>query len=105
MIDTQRVRREFIRWILLIALNNARASGGASENLLLQIAQGEYGDASALEIRAELDYLEARDLVTIDRKPDGRWVADIGRYGVDVVEYSVDCDPGIARPKKYWPGS
>lgn len=104
MIDTQRVRREFIRWILLIALNNARASGGASENLLLQIVQGEYGDATAIEIRGELDYLEARNLVSIDRRPDGRWVADIGRYGIDVVEYSVEVDPGIARPKKYWPG-
>lgn len=105
MIDAARLRREFIRWILLIALNNARASGGASETLLLQIIQGEYADATALEVRAELDYLEARDLVAIDRRPDGRWVADIGRYGIDVVEYSVDCDPGIARPKKYWPAS
>lgn len=105
MIDTARMRREFIRWILLLALNNARASGGASEHLLLQIIQGEYIDATAMELRAELAYLEVRELIDIDRRPDGRWLCDIGRFGIDVVEYSVEVDPGIARPKKYWQGS
>lgn len=100
MIDMQKLRREFIRWMLLITLNNARASGGASESLLRQVAQSEYTDATALEVRAELDYLEARDLIKIVRYPDGHWVADITRWGVDIVEYAVDCDPGIARPKR-----
>ena len=105
MIDAAKLRREFIRWILLVSLNNARASGGASETLLLQVAQGEYGDATPMEIRAELDYLAERGLLKLDKRPDGHWVADIGRYGIDVVEYTVECDPGIARPKKYWPGA
>ena len=105
MIDATKLRREFIRWMLLVALNNARASGGASETLLLQVAQAEYADASPFEIRAELDYLFERELVKIDKRPDGNWIADIGRYGIDVVEYTVDCDAGIGRPKKYWPGS
>lgn len=100
MIDMQKLRREFIRWMLLITLNNARASGGASENLLRQVVQSEYPDATALEVRAELDYLEARDLVSIVRHPDGHWVADITRWGIDIVEYAVECDPGIARPKR-----
>lgn len=100
MIDMTKLRREFIRWMLLITLNNARASGGASEALLRQVAQSEYADCTALEVRAELDYLEARDLVKIARHPDGHWVADITRWGIDIVEYAVDCDPGIARPKR-----
>jgi len=105
MIDTARLRREFIRWMLLVTLNNARATGGASEGLLLQVVQGEYVDASPMEMRAELDYLAERGLIKLDKRPDGNWLADIGRYGIDVVEYTVECDPGIARPKKYWPGS
>lgn len=101
MIDTAKLRREFIRWMLLLALNNGRASGGVSEHVLLLTIQGEYPDATALELRAELDYLEDRGLVKIARRPDGRWWADINRFGVDVVEYTVECDPGIARPQKY----
>lgn len=100
MMDMQKLRREFIRWMLLLTLNNARASGGASEALLLQVVQSEYADATPLELRAQLDYLESRNLIEIEKSPDGRWHADIGRYGVDVVEYTVECDPGIARPRK-----
>lgn len=100
MNDLQKMRREFIRWMLLITLNNARASGGASETLLLAVVQSEYADASAHELRAELDYLEERGLLRIDRLPDGRWHADIGRHGVDIVEYTVACEPGIARPRR-----
>jgi hypothetical protein len=29
-------------------------------------------------------------------------VRKLTRIGIDVVEYTVECDPGIARPKKYW---
>ncbi len=100
MIDMQKLRREFMRWMLLITLNNARASGGASELLLLQVIHSEYNDATPMEVRAELDYLEARDLIAIRRRPDGRWEADIERYGIDIVEYTVACEPGIARPRK-----
>ena len=32
----------------------------------------------------------------------GRWFADLTRFGTDVAEYTIDCDPGIARPQKYW---
>ena len=95
-----KLRREFTRWMLLVTLNNARAGGGASETLLLQVIQSEYADATPVEARAELDYLEERDLVRIERAPDGRWHADINRYGIDVVEYTVACEPGIARPRK-----
>lgn len=100
MIDLVKLRREVIRWILLVSLNSARASGGASETLLLYMIQTEYPDATPLEIRGQLDYLADRGLLKLDKKPDGTWLADINHHGVDVVEYSVDCEPGIARPKK-----
>ena len=40
-----------------------------------------------------------RELVTITGKGTLEWVADISRHGLDVVERTVDCEPGIARPR------
>lgn len=98
-IDLDRQRREFTRWVLMLALNNARPIG-AWEEVLVSTMQGVYVDATRQEVRLELDYLEERGLVKIKRRPDGRWFAELSRDGVDVVEYTVDVEPGIARPAK-----
>ena len=100
-IDSNKVRREQVRWYLLLALQNARPYG-AFEQVLLSIVQSVYPDGTALEVRRELDYLESRKLVELTKHPDGRWWADLTRYGVDLAEYNIDCEPGIARPAKYW---
>lgn len=100
-IDTARLRREALRWLILLTLNNARPLG-AMESLVLTVAQSEYPDATQLELRRELDYLHDRQLLKVDRRPDGRWHAELTRHGVDVAEYTVDCEPGIARPARYW---
>lgn len=101
MIDPAKARREYLRWLILLTLNNARPIG-AYEGPVLTVAQAEYPDATALEIRRELDYLADRKLVAVVKEPSGRWFADLTRYGVDLAEYTVDCAPGIARPQKYW---
>lgn len=101
MIDHAKVRRESMRWNILLILNNARPVG-AYEELVLATAQGIYPDATALELRRELDYLADRELVDLKKEPGGRWFADLTRHGTDVAEYTVDCNPGIARPQKYW---
>lgn len=100
-IDHARLRREALRWLILLTLNNARPIG-AFELLVLSVAQSEYPDATALELRRELDYLHDRELVKLDKEPNGRWHAELTRHGVDVAEYTVTCEPGIARPAKYW---
>lgn len=100
-IDHARLRRESLRWLILLTLNNARPIG-AFEGLVLSVAQSEYPDASALELRRELDYLHERELVKLDKQPSGRWRGELTRHGVDVSEYTVVCEPGIARPAKYW---
>ena len=100
-IDHARLRRESLRWLALLTLNNARPIG-AFEGLVLSVAQSEYPDATPLELRRELDYLAGRELVKLDKQPSGRWHADLTRNGVDVAEYTVNCEPGIARPAKYW---
>lgn len=100
-VDLARARRETMRWLVLLTLNNARPLG-AYESTVLTVVQAEYADATALEVRRELDYLEGRQLVEIRREPTGRWWCDLTRHGVDVAEYTVDVEPGIARPKRYW---
>lgn len=100
-IDMAKVRREHLRWLIILALNNARPIG-SYEGLVLSVAQAEYPDATALELRRELDYLHDRELIDVTKHPDGRWFAELTRLGVDLAEYTIDCEPGIARPAKYW---
>lgn len=100
-IDMARIRRETLRWLILLTLNNARPLG-AQELVVLSVIQATYPDASPMELRRELDYLHGRELVRVDKRPDGRWHVELTRHGVDVAEYTVACEPGIARPEKYW---
>ncbi len=100
-IDHSKVRRESLRWLILLTLNNARPMG-AQEGPILSVAQSVYPDATQLEVRRELDYLHGRELVQLVKSPSGPWHAELSRHGVDVAEYTVDCEPGIARPAKYW---
>lgn len=101
MVDMHKVRREDIRWQILLTLNNARPLG-AYEELVLSVIRSTYTDATLHELRREMDYLADRALVDLRKEPSGRWFADLTRFGIDVAEYTVDCDPGIARPVKYW---
>jgi hypothetical protein len=100
-IDMEKIRREHMRWLILLTLNNARPLG-AYEGIALSVVQSEYKDATALELRREADYLSDRKMVDIVKEPNGRWHLDLTRLGTDIVEYTVDCAPGIARPAKYW---
>lgn len=101
MIDMAKMRRESMRWYILLTLDNARPIG-AYEELVLATIQGIYPDVTQMELRRELDYLGDRALVDVHKEPVGRWSAHLTRHGVDVTEYTVDCDPGIARPRKDW---
>lgn len=101
MPDLAKVRRENLRWLILLTLNHARPMGCA-EGPILSVAQTQYTDASPLELRRELDYLHDRELLKVKRDPSGPWSAELTRHGVDVAEYTVPVEPGIARPEKYW---
>lgn len=101
MTDIVKARRESMRWLLLNALNNARPLG-AMDVLVLSVVQAIFPDATANELHAQLAYLEDKELVDISRKPDGHWHSVLSSDGIDVVEYTIDCPAGIARPTKYW---
>ncbi len=93
-----RVRREAMRWHLLSAINVSRPYGVTTE-ALLPIVQSVYIDATHQEVRRELDYLEEREMCRIQRDPLDRWFVDLTRTGIDFVEYTIDAQPGIARPR------
>jgi hypothetical protein len=95
-----KARRETSRWLILQCLNCARPVG-ASEALLLS-AMGDTAQITPRELRRELDYLEERELLEISGRESPQWTAKLTRIGVDLVEYTIPCEPGIARPQKYW---
>jgi hypothetical protein len=99
--DMDKARREQIRWLILVALNSGRPEPVA-ESLVLGAIQSVPVQCTALELRRELDYLEDRGLVELARLEGAPWSAELSREGVDFVEYTIEAQPGIARPKKYW---
>lgn len=100
-IDAAKVRREQLRWYLILALYNA-SPNELCEEVIQATMRGIYPDVTPVEVRQQLDYLESRELIKLRKQPDGRWWADLTRYGTDLSEYTIDCEPGIARPVKYW---
>ncbi|MDF1486714.1 hypothetical protein PY257_16315 [Ramlibacter sp. H39-3-26] len=98
MIDIAKIRREDIRWHLLQAINLSRPVGIYTEPLLV-IVRSVYPDATHQEVRLNLDYLEERDMVRITKDAMDRWMVDLTRSGIDFVEYTIDAQPGVARPK------
>lgn len=98
-IDLEKARREEMRWVILRALYAAQPLG-TSEVIVLNAIEPIIPDATVMDVRRELDYLASRELAIVD-KDRAVWTAKINNHGIDVVEYTVDCRPGIARPKKW----
>ncbi|OFJ46426.1 hypothetical protein BA896_021990 [Janthinobacterium lividum] len=98
--DLDKARRETNRWLILQCLDSARPLG-AGESLLMS-ALTDVTQLTQMELRRELDYLQVRALVELSGIHSQQWHAKLTRHGVDVAEYTVDIEPGIARPQKYW---
>lgn len=104
MIDLDKTRREQTRWIVLQTAHISGAAG-TSESTVAIVLQNIKLWQGPDRLRRELDYLEGRNLITVEGKnlsPD--WGVKLTRYGYDLVDYTVECEPGIARPQKYWAG-
>ncbi len=97
-IDLAKIRREGMRWHLLQALELSRPDGIYTE-LLLDVVRSVHPDATHKEVRLNLDYLEERELVRIAKDPRDRWMVGLTRTGIEFVEYTIDAQPGITRPK------
>jgi len=99
-IDLEKARREELRWMILRALYAAQPIG-TTEIIAMKAIEPVCPDVTLTEIRRELDYLAERDLVTVDSEDTLVWFAKINRHGIDIVEYTVPCHPGISRPKRW----
>ena len=99
-VNLDKARREDLRWRILQAVYEARPVG-TSESVILRALLPVFPDITLLELRRELDYLAARKLIMVTEKETSMWFVKINRYGMDIVEYTVSCDPGIARPKEW----
>lgn len=99
--DLDQARREEARWRILKGLDAGRPYP-VSEAILFRLLHDVQLPVTALDVRRELDYLEDRKLLTLAGKDSPVWAAELTRYGVDIVEYTIACEPGIARPAKYW---
>lgn len=98
-IDLEKARRRETRWYILRTLYAAQPVGTA-EAIILSTVREVVPDITDLELRRDLDYLEQRKLISVERQRPV-WFAKINRHGIDLVEYEVDCEPGIARPAKW----
>ena len=74
----EKARREGMRWHLINTLNKARPYT-SSEVFLLDVMRGIYPDATAMELRQQLDYLKDRRLLVLTKQPSGMWFADLHR--------------------------
>lgn len=92
-------RRELMRWIILQTTDLWRPAP-ATLRSLVSVIQGEFPDATDMEVRRHLDYLEERNLISVHTDPLGQVRVELRRYGIDVVEYTVPVEPGIGRPPK-----
>lgn len=97
----EKIRREGMRWHIINTLNKARPYT-THELFLLDVMRSIYGDVTPLELRQQLEYLSDRKLITLSKEPSGAWYSDLTHTGVDIAEYTIDCEAGIGRPVKYW---
>ena len=87
------------RWAILRTL---RVGGhlGATETMVREVLVSDYLGITRRWIRDELSYLESRRLVAIERSEVRAWRAQLTRHGHDIVDYQIDCEPGIERPPR-----
>lgn len=99
--DMHKARIESIRWHILVCANSGRPYPVA-ETLVLSAIQSIPIECTAHDLRREMDYLQDRALLDINRHEGAPWSVEITHHGVDLVEYNIPVLPGIARPKKYF---
>ena len=87
------------RWSILRTLH-VGGHLGATEVMIREVVVSEFLGATHRFVRDQLDYLESRKLVTIERSEVDPWRAKLTRHGHDVADYQVECERGIRRPPR-----
>lgn len=91
-----------LRWTLLRTIM-VGGHMGATDRMCVEVARAEFLAVTRQLVRDELHYLETRKLVEVTRSEVSAWRVTLTRYGRDLVDYTVDCEPGIARPPRRQP--
>lgn len=99
VIDHARAEREYLRWVILLALWHARPYG-TTEGVILGACRDIPLRVTLDEVRRELDSLAKRGLVTLERDQP-LWEAMLTAAGEDVVDYRAEAPAGIARPPRW----
>ena len=99
----EQARKEGARWIIL-QTTGLGADLGVTEDMILPVLQSSWVGLARGFMRGQIDYLESRGLISTERPALKPWRVRLSRHGHDLVDYTVDCEPGIARPEKYWGG-
>ncbi|WP_420585800.1 hypothetical protein [Ruegeria sp.] len=88
-----------LRWSIL---RTAMVGGhlGVTDRMCLDVGRAEYLGVTLECIRNELDYLETRGLLVLERSDLRAWRAKLTRGGRDVVDYEVPAEAGITRPPR-----
>lgn len=98
IIDTVRAEREYLRWVIMLALWHARPYG-TTEGVVLGACRDIPLRVTSDEVRRELHSLEQRGLVRVVQGPV--WQAELTAAGEDVVDYRAEVPPGIGRPARW----
>ena len=96
-----KAQRAVLRWRILKTIEIGRPYKVA-EDIIYQTVAGPDMPITGHDLRRQLDYLKIRGLLLVTGQGTPQWAAELTRYGVDLVEYEVECEAGIARPVKYW---
>lgn len=97
--NLERLQREEARWRILRALDIARPDP-LTETTLFRMLHDIELPISPAQVRKEAAYLQDRKLVSIRDREAATWLVSLTHHGVDIVEYTVPCLPGIARPPR-----
>ena len=99
---TKAQQRATARWSILQTLHCGGHLGATEPMIMAVLVEIVPTQARQAALRDQLVYLERRKLVRIERSEVRPWRATLTRHGIDLVEYQIECEPGIARPPKYW---
>jgi len=99
LIDHARAEREYLRWVILMALWHARPYGTV-ETVIIGACRDIHLRVTADQLRAEMVSLKKRGLIEIDDSGP-IWSAQISPQGEAIVDYRSDCPPDIARPPRW----
>lgn len=94
-------RLESGRWEVLRILH-VGGRLGATDSMVLSTLRAMWPQTTREWVRDQLQYLEDRNLLVLERHEIKDWRARLNRNGVDLVTYVIPCGPGIDRPEKYW---